>query len=303
MDIIDNLDELIVIDKRIDTAEDRSADAIRESLRDRWEFGRLMLAKRRRKQLPNGYLDKLVEVTGKSRQELGYRMQFAERYPTEDEVSTAVETFTSWNAVRHSLPKSPEPQGKKPRMPSVPTPHKKRDEMLDLAMQGLSTPAIAEKVGLSPAFVRHELEQESIKLAAEAEAAPVDWKTIPGGTQARLDRAKGTIRRELEKEFQTRLLAELDQHRAKLDADFAAHRAAYDKQNDAIKAMRDEERRRYNEGIEVYRAKGLITPDEYNVIRSCLHPDSRASVTDAKLAMAFRLFNDSRIKTLLVKEV
>ena len=67
--------------------------------------------------------------------------------------------------------------------------------------------------------------------------------------------------------------------------------------------MRDDERRRYQEGIEVYRAKGLITLDEYNVIRSCLHPDSRASVSDKKLAAAFRLFNDSRIKTLLVKKI
>lgn len=32
--------------------------------------------------------------------ELQYRMQFAERYPTEDEVSTAVDTFTSWTQVK-----------------------------------------------------------------------------------------------------------------------------------------------------------------------------------------------------------
>ena len=98
------------------------------------------------------------------------------------------------------------------------------------------------------------------------------------------------------------MLAELDQYRAKLDADWRAYKADYDRTNAAFNAMRDEERRRYQLGIEVHRAKGLIPAADYNLIRSCLHPDSRSSVTDEKLAAAFRLFNDERIKTLLVKE-
>ena len=128
---------------------------------------------------------------------------------------------------------------------------------------------------------------------------PIDWASLPGKVAEKEQRMRRQIRRELEAEK----LAELDQYRAKLDSDFAAYKAAYDAQNARINAMRDDERRRYQEGIEVYRAKGLITLDEYNVIRSCLHPDSRASVSDKKLAAAFRLFNDSRIKTLLVKKI
>lgn len=46
------VDEFVRIDKRIDTAEELASDCVRESIHDRWEFGRLMLAERRGKQLP-----------------------------------------------------------------------------------------------------------------------------------------------------------------------------------------------------------------------------------------------------------
>ena len=42
-----------------------------------------------------------------------FRMQFAERYPTEDELSTASRQFVSWNQARASLPK-PGPMAPKP---------------------------------------------------------------------------------------------------------------------------------------------------------------------------------------------
>lgn len=42
--------------------------------------------------LPNGYLPALVERTGKSRRELGYRVQFAETYETEEELSNALDS-------------------------------------------------------------------------------------------------------------------------------------------------------------------------------------------------------------------
>lgn len=83
---------LVAIDKKIDRNE-------KAALRLRWEFGKHMLAKREGKQLPKGMLDKLVDATGKGRSELGYRMQFAEKHPTDDELSNALETFTSWREV------------------------------------------------------------------------------------------------------------------------------------------------------------------------------------------------------------
>lgn len=133
------------------------------------------------------------------------------------------------------------------------------------------------------------------------EAAPMAWSTIPGNQREKLDKAKASIRKELEKELRARLLAEAAEYRTECDANVAAFKAQLDAEAQRARAVRDEERQRYKEGIEVFRAKGLITPAEYSTIRSCLHPDSRKSVTDEKLAAAFRVFNDSRIKTLLVK--
>jgi hypothetical protein len=308
---IDDLDELIIIDKRIDAAEDHAADSLRESLRDRWEFGQLMLAKRKGKQLPKGMLDAMAEAIGKSRSELKYRMQFAERYPTENELANAVGQFPSWKQVIRSLPKPP-PENGSPSIKPTPAPKADRPEVEEkinefedrgvrYSAQDVVDALEDSDIGIHTVARKRRAVQAAREAAAEA--APVAWETIPGNQQVKLERAKRSMQRQLDKEYQARLLAELDQHRAKLDSDFAAHKAAYDAQNAAVKAMRDDERRRYKEGIEVYRAKGLITPDEYNVIRSCLHPDSRASVTDEKLAAAFRLFNDSRIRTLLVKEI
>jgi hypothetical protein len=37
-------------------------------------------------------------------------------------------------------------------------------------------------------------------------------------------------------------------------------------------------------------AGGILSRSTYNLILSCLHPDSRASVSDAKLAQAFDAF-------------
>lgn len=87
---------LVEIDKKIDKNESAA-------LRLRWEFGNAMLAERDGKQLPKGRLDKLIEATGKSKSELGYRMRFAARYPTDDEVTNALATFTSWRELIKSF--------------------------------------------------------------------------------------------------------------------------------------------------------------------------------------------------------
>ena len=100
--------------------------------------------------------------------------------------------------------------------------------------------------------------------------------------------------------FRAECEANVAAYKAKLDADFAARKAQLDAQNQVMRASRDAERERYQLGIEVQRAKGLITPSEYNTIRACLHPDNSASTE--KRAEAFRLFNDAKIKLLLVKE-
>ena len=302
-----DIEEFMRIEKRIDAAVERQVDAAvqraeaaRDELHARWESGKEMLAERKGKQLPKGRLDELVEASGKGVRELQYRMQFAEQYPTEDKVRMAMQTFPSWVQVKKSLPKdSPRRQSKKEELAADPV-------FRERVRRGDKQSDIAKDMGVGEMPSREATTivraKEEGRAEGLAEATAPAWDTIPGNQQQKLERAKSSIRRGLEREFHTRLLQEIDQHRARLDADFAAHKAAYDKQNAAINAMRDEERRRYRQSIDVYRAKGLITPDEYNLIRSCLHPDSRASVTDEKLAAAFRVFNDSRIRTLLVKE-
>lgn len=92
-----DLERLIHIDQRIDANES-------DALRARWEFGHQMLAARDGAgRLPNGYLAALKERTKKSHTELARRAQFASAFPTEEELSTAVESFESWTAVVRSL--------------------------------------------------------------------------------------------------------------------------------------------------------------------------------------------------------
>lgn len=87
------IQRLVHIEERITGAEDTG-------LRARWEFGHVLLAARDGKgRLPNGYLADVVERTGVSRQEVGYRTRFAERFPTEAELTNAVGTFRSWHQV------------------------------------------------------------------------------------------------------------------------------------------------------------------------------------------------------------
>lgn len=81
--------------------EQRITGAETDGLRARWEFGHELLRARDGKgRLPNGYLARLCGQTGASRSELKYRAQFAERFPTDDELATAVAIFGSWTEIR-----------------------------------------------------------------------------------------------------------------------------------------------------------------------------------------------------------
>lgn len=89
------VDELVDLDRKVDAAEG-------EGIMARWEFGGRLLKIREDNggnQLPHGLLDQLVEHTGKSRQELQFRAQFAEKFKTQEEVSNALDTFGSWYGI------------------------------------------------------------------------------------------------------------------------------------------------------------------------------------------------------------
>lgn len=90
------------MEERIDACE-------HEAITERWEFGKWMLehVPEGGKKLPDGFLDGLSDATGKSRTELQYRRQFAERYPSREALSTAVDNHASWTDIREqALPES-----------------------------------------------------------------------------------------------------------------------------------------------------------------------------------------------------
>lgn len=84
-------------------------DAVRKSdgdgVRARWASGRYLLTlKNGKKQLPKGTLNNLANALGVARSELGARMTFAAKFPTEEKLSTGVESFPTWTAIRqHAL--------------------------------------------------------------------------------------------------------------------------------------------------------------------------------------------------------
>lgn len=102
---------LVALESEISRAESAG-------LRTRWEFGRqLLMARNGKRRLPNGYLAAVVEVTGASRAELTYRMQFAERYPTETELLNALNSFRSWREIVQALPRG---EGECRKTPPIP---------------------------------------------------------------------------------------------------------------------------------------------------------------------------------------
>lgn len=86
------------LEERIDGAEGDAIEA-------RWEFGRWMLTliPEGGKQVPKGVRNALVAATHKSRQELGFRMQFAKVYGSPDELANAVSKLRSWHAIIQGL--------------------------------------------------------------------------------------------------------------------------------------------------------------------------------------------------------
>ena len=241
-----------------------------------------MLAQRKGKKLPTGMLDELVARTGKSRSELQYRMQFAERY-TENEMSNALDNWESWREVIQSLPKNQPtaPRRRKPR------PAPKRDNPVvtevinemenageDYACQDVVEEAAARGVEVSPSTV----ERKRAAVRAERDAAPIDYDTVPESVKEKVERIARQRERQLDSEFNQRVDAEV---KARMEPAWAVANKTY---TDA-------------RGVLEHR-KGIFTRADYDLIRSCLHPDSRLSVTAEKLAQAFRVFNEANIALL-----
>jgi hypothetical protein len=70
-------------------------------------FQCVLAARKGKQKTPNGYLAALIESTGKSRAELGYRAQFASLYPTDSELANALANCSSWHDVVVNLSTAP----------------------------------------------------------------------------------------------------------------------------------------------------------------------------------------------------
>lgn len=76
------------------------------SIQDRWQYGKVLVLRRGNdKQLPKGVRDLLAARDGIGQREIGYRIQFAETYPTKRELGNALPSFSSWRDVIRALPK------------------------------------------------------------------------------------------------------------------------------------------------------------------------------------------------------
>jgi hypothetical protein len=121
-------------------------------------------------------------------------------------------------------------------------------------------------------------ERSTAKTKGKADSA-ADPATLSLSAQQKLEAATRRIRRELELEFDKRLQQRLQE------------------------ALDDTVLPAYNETYAIYRElsearKGLMTKATYNKIASCLHPDSRNSVTDEKLVDAFQIWRGLEIRLL-----
>lgn len=82
--------------------EAKIAGADKISNEGRWECGKMLLQERNgQKRLPNRRLDELALELKCSRQELGFRQQFATRYPTKSKLSNVLDS--SWHDIIQSF--------------------------------------------------------------------------------------------------------------------------------------------------------------------------------------------------------
>ncbi len=73
------------------------------SIRARWESGRYLLSlKNGKKLLPKGKLDELAKALDVARSELGARMTFAMKFPTEVELSDVIRKHLTWYDITHT---------------------------------------------------------------------------------------------------------------------------------------------------------------------------------------------------------
>ena len=131
---------------------------------------------------------------------------------------------------------------------------------------------LASRLGVSPATIqRAEIAERA---AREARADPVvDPTTLPKTAQEKLAAALRQQRKAQDDAYQERLSAGI---KKMLEDTVLPRYAELKRQADAAIRAR----------------KGVMNRESFRLILSCLHPDSRAGISDARLAEAFQLFRE-----------
>jgi len=141
---------------------------------------------------------------------------------------------------------------------------------------GMTREQVQIETGLGPHEVQLAVERERGRREAFAEVK-IDPTTFSMTARQKLDAAIRTKTKEIEREYDEKRIKANIEHWAR---HFPEMRK---KENEA-----SERERTYREFMA--QQKKIFSADEYTAIIRCLHPDSRGTVSDGKLADAFRLF-------------
>lgn len=89
--------------RRITASDNAATAAFADGIKARWQLGKALVDERgEHKKLPNGRLEEISELTGGTPdREIQKWMEFAELYPTEEKMQTALNT--SWSQIKASL--------------------------------------------------------------------------------------------------------------------------------------------------------------------------------------------------------
>ena len=164
---------------------------------------------------------------------------------------------------------------------SAPKPHDLAQEVIALHYdEGRSHAEAAKQTGVPQRQVRHILEEEAIRRKALDEVK-VDPKTLSMSAQAKLELATKQAAKKLETEIEHKVRAEVQRWLT-----------------DDLLPMYRQKEATYN--LIIKSRKGALSNAEYKLIWSCLHTDSRRSVSDEKLNKAFHLF--TKLEKLVLDE-
>jgi hypothetical protein len=175
--------------------------------------------------------------------------------------------------------------GKTRRQPQRKTSPDKLKAALQSRQQGATQDEAAKSAGLKsvqPVKMAEAYEQGRVELLEEL---GVDPETLSLTAQAKLRVAKERLERQLRAEHAARLRGVDEEVRLRVVAEGKDYLARIKEREAEANKTKKLYREWFNQG------KKVLTIDEFNLVRSCLHPDTRKSLTPEKLESAFVVFN------------